>query len=77
MADMIAVNSRFTAATYREAFPSLFHSPRLLYPGIRLEAYDEPEDEDQEDVQPLKTFAGLATAPSLCSDPVCAALFSR
>ncbi|KAI0781471.1 mannosyltransferase [Trametes elegans] len=38
-ADTILVNSRFTARVFEKHFPSIHTTPRVVYPGINLEAY--------------------------------------
>ncbi|RKP23332.1 alpha-1,3/1,6-mannosyltransferase ALG2 [Syncephalis pseudoplumigaleata] len=55
MADDIAVNSRFTADIFKRTFTRLSHNPQILYPGIRLDAYDRPIDTAAETLAPLKT----------------------
>lgn len=40
MADLILVNSRFTAAAFEQAYPGCAHvRPTLLYPGVRTERF--------------------------------------
>ncbi|KAI9226010.1 MAG: alpha-1,3/1,6-mannosyltransferase ALG2 [Piptocephalis tieghemiana] len=53
-ADRVVVNSEFTAGIFAEAFPRLTSMPlSVLYPGIRLEAYDRPLDREDARVRPL------------------------
>ncbi|KAI8619621.1 hypothetical protein BC830DRAFT_1103306 [Chytriomyces sp. MP71] len=40
MADCTVVNSNFTRQIYRESFPSIKTIPKVLYPAIRTEAYN-------------------------------------
>ncbi|KAI8054484.1 alpha-1,3/1,6-mannosyltransferase ALG2 [Syncephalis plumigaleata] len=54
MADSIAVNSKFTADIFKRTFTRLSHTPQVLYPGIRLDAYDRPVDPTTETLAPLK-----------------------
>jgi alpha-1,3/alpha-1,6-mannosyltransferase len=48
----IAVNSRFTAGVFKEAFSSQV-DPEILYPGIRLSAYDTIVSKEDPSVAPL------------------------
>ncbi|KAI9344942.1 hypothetical protein BDR26DRAFT_835470 [Obelidium mucronatum] len=40
MADCIVVNSNFTRQIFKDAFPSIKVNPKVLYPAIRIEAYN-------------------------------------
>jgi alpha-1,3/alpha-1,6-mannosyltransferase len=44
-ADMVVVNSRFTAGIFRESFPSISASPDVLYPPINADNFVPPSDE--------------------------------
>ncbi|RKP07100.1 alpha-1,3/1,6-mannosyltransferase ALG2, partial [Thamnocephalis sphaerospora] len=55
MADRIVVNSKFTASVFARAFTSASVQPDVLYPGIRLDAYDRPVDPSEPTLTPLKT----------------------
>jgi alpha-1,3/alpha-1,6-mannosyltransferase len=41
MADVIVVNSEFTRTVFQKSFSWISTPPRVLYPGIRLESYDQ------------------------------------
>jgi alpha-1,3/alpha-1,6-mannosyltransferase len=41
-ADVVSVNSNFTAQTFSEAFPSIKSPPTVLYPAINLELFIPP-----------------------------------
>ncbi|KAI9599227.1 alpha-1,3/1,6-mannosyltransferase ALG2 [Syncephalis fuscata] len=55
MADSIAVNSQFTAGVFKQTFTRISHKPQVLYPGIRLDAYDRPINPEATTLAPLKT----------------------
>ncbi|KAF8589735.1 glycosyltransferase family 4 protein [Ramaria rubella] len=38
--DVLLVNSKFTARIFEIHFPSIRHSPRVVYPGVNIEAYE-------------------------------------
>ncbi|XP_060937516.1 alpha-1,3/1,6-mannosyltransferase ALG2 [Limanda limanda] len=60
MADMILVNSKFTAGIFRETFRSLSNvQPDILYPSLNTRTFDLPSDE----VQGLE---GLFPAATTC-----------
>lgn len=40
--DILLVNSKFTARVFRKYMPNLHKTSRVVYPGINIEAYDEP-----------------------------------
>jgi alpha-1,3/alpha-1,6-mannosyltransferase len=71
---MIAVNSKFTCSVFKREFPNISGSPKVLYPGIRLEAYDKELVKDAS-VEKLTRFSfwsivtiPLLTCIRLCSD---------
>ncbi|KAJ7168065.1 mannosyltransferase [Mycena crocata] len=43
-ADVILSNSNFTARVFRSYFPSILQTPRTVYPGINISAYEIPVD---------------------------------
>lgn len=45
-ADVLLANSKFTAGVFNSAFPSIKSTPRVVYPGINLEAYETKADYD-------------------------------
>ncbi|KAJ1561347.1 Alpha-1,3-mannosyltransferase-like protein [Cladochytrium tenue] len=51
MADTIVVNSRFTQGVFTESFNMIKLQPAVLYPGIRVAAYDRQVDSTDTDVQ--------------------------
>lgn len=53
MADVIVVNSQFTASVFKKSFITIPREPSVLYPGINLEAYDTPVDYNDESVNGL------------------------
>ncbi|KAL0083051.1 glycosyltransferase family 4 protein [Phycomyces blakesleeanus] len=55
MADTVVVNSGFTAGIFRRSFPSIFKTPRILYPPINTQAYDRAVDTSDPSVQLLET----------------------
>jgi alpha-1,3/alpha-1,6-mannosyltransferase len=55
MANCIVVNSKFTAKIFRESFPHIKHTPRVLYPGISFDSYDKKVDLKDKSVEILET----------------------
>ncbi|KAJ3361546.1 hypothetical protein HDU91_003860 [Kappamyces sp. JEL0680] len=53
MADVIVVNSKFTAEVFASAFTWIPTTPRVLYPGILLKAYDKKVDKSEPSVSSL------------------------
>ncbi|KAI9094316.1 hypothetical protein DFS34DRAFT_582993 [Phlyctochytrium arcticum] len=53
MADKVVVNSRFTAGVFHDSFPSIREIPEVLYPGIVLQAYNQPVDYSNKRVSSL------------------------
>ncbi len=53
MADVIVVNSRFTAGVFARAFPLIWKVPQVVYPGIHVAAYDERIPSTHPDVAEL------------------------
>jgi alpha-1,3/alpha-1,6-mannosyltransferase len=58
MADDIAVNSRFTQSMFKDSFPLIKKIPKILYPGINFDNYDQAVDEDDPRVQLLAKIIG-------------------
>ena len=56
MADVVVVNSKFTASVFSRAFPFIPLVPSVLYPGIALASYDLPVDMKNESVSSLANF---------------------
>ncbi|KAG0172753.1 Alpha-1,3-mannosyltransferase-like protein [Apophysomyces sp. BC1034] len=54
-ADTVVVNSGFTAGVFKRSFPSIFKTPRVLYPPINLDAYDRVVDMSDPTVQLLES----------------------
>ncbi|XP_045021031.1 alpha-1,3/1,6-mannosyltransferase ALG2 isoform X3 [Bubalus bubalis] len=53
MADCILVNSRFTAAIFKETFKSLSHiDPAVLYPSLNIVSFDSAIPEKLDDIVP-------------------------
>ena len=53
MADCILVNSRFTAAIFKETFKSLSHiDPAVLYPSLNVVSFDSAVPEKLDDIVP-------------------------
>ncbi|XP_032716591.1 alpha-1,3/1,6-mannosyltransferase ALG2 [Lontra canadensis] len=53
MADCILVNSRFTAAVFKETFKSLSHiDPHVLYPSLNVTSFDSAVPEKLDDLVP-------------------------
>ncbi|KAH9484108.1 Alpha-1,3/1,6-mannosyltransferase ALG2 [Psilocybe cubensis] len=61
-ADIILANSRFTARIFKSYFPSISQTPRVVYPGINISAY-----EDAVDLLDLDTVAVTSQRPTLLS----------
>ncbi|KIK70073.1 glycosyltransferase family 4 protein [Collybiopsis luxurians FD-317 M1] len=43
-ADIILANSKFTCRVFNENFPSIHRTPKVVYPGINIAAYEATED---------------------------------
>ncbi|KAJ3277068.1 Alpha-1,3-mannosyltransferase-like protein [Terramyces sp. JEL0728] len=59
MADVVVVNSKFTAGVFNSSFKLIGEVPQVLYPGIALEAYDKSVNMQDPSVK------GLATAKKM------------
>jgi len=55
MANCIVVNSKFTAKIFRESFPYIKCTPRVLYPGIHFDSYDKKYELKDKSVEILET----------------------
>ncbi|KAJ3121794.1 Alpha-1,3-mannosyltransferase-like protein [Nowakowskiella sp. JEL0407] len=55
MADVLVVNSKFTASVFRKTFKSIERMPKVLYPGINIDSYNVKIDSLDPSIQPLKT----------------------
>ncbi|KAJ3333416.1 Alpha-1,3-mannosyltransferase-like protein [Blyttiomyces sp. JEL0837] len=55
MSDAIVVNSGFTRSVFTKSFPTIKTLPDILYPGIRIESYDQELKLDDSSIRPLKT----------------------
>jgi len=42
-ADVVVVNSKFTAKVYREAFPTLVDLPKVIYPAADFDSFTPPD----------------------------------
>ncbi|KAJ7273371.1 mannosyltransferase [Mycena rebaudengoi] len=49
-ADVILSNSSFTARVFKSHFPSIRQTPRTVYPGINISAYEEKVDASDPDI---------------------------
>ena len=54
-ADALVVNSQFTRDVFHRTFPSIHVDPEILYPAIRLDAYDTPLDTQDSSVMQIKS----------------------
>ncbi|TPX32275.1 hypothetical protein SmJEL517_g04596 [Synchytrium microbalum] len=53
MSDEILVNSAFTASVFKTSFPRIRKSPRVLHPGLQVNAYRQEIDLDDVSVKPI------------------------
>ncbi|EJU05889.1 UDP-Glycosyltransferase/glycogen phosphorylase [Dacryopinax primogenitus] len=53
-ADLVIANSLFTARVFKKAFPMLSKTPRVIYPGINLAAYQQDALEDTDDARSIR-----------------------
>ena len=61
MADIVLVNSNFTAQVFRSTFKSLHHiSPTVLYPSLNFTAFDQPASQLEDVVPPQVKFMFLS-----------------
>lgn len=56
---MILANSLFTAHVFQSYFPSIKRLPRVVYPGINLEAYEARGDSEVVVVPSYVVLSGL------------------
>ena len=49
-ADIILANSGFTSRVFKAYFPSITQTPRIVYPGINISAYEAPVDHSDPDI---------------------------
>ena len=42
-ADLLVVNSRYTASIFIDTFPEIMRNPRVIHPGIDLKKYTQPD----------------------------------
>ncbi|KAJ2922526.1 hypothetical protein H1R20_g14557, partial [Candolleomyces eurysporus] len=61
-ADIILANSNFTARVFKTYFPSIHHTPTIVYPGINLDAYQAETNTSDSDVASV-----LSARPTLIS----------
>lgn len=47
-ADVILANSKFTARVFKTHFPSIPSTPKVVYPGINLSAYEAASYDTQD-----------------------------
>ncbi|KAJ3525831.1 hypothetical protein NMY22_g10411 [Coprinellus aureogranulatus] len=50
-ADIILANSKFTARVFKRYFPSIYHDPTIVYPGINLDTYEADYDDTDPNVR--------------------------
>lgn len=53
---MLLVNSKFTARIFKTYFSTILHPPRVVYPGINIEAYNDPLQHDLESVGDVLSY---------------------
>lgn len=63
-ADIILANSKFTARIFKAHFPSISSTPKVVYPGINLAAY-ETKEVDGQDPDVLQVTSDRPTLLSL------------
>lgn len=63
MAHDILVNSKFTQGIFKDSFKFISKKPLVLYPGIRLEAYEKQSE--AQTIKELKTFVFYIRTNSL------------
>ncbi|KAF8638842.1 hypothetical protein AX17_001900 [Amanita inopinata Kibby_2008] len=61
-ADIILANSKFTARVFKSFFKSIQHTPRIIYPGINISAYQGHVDFSDPDIMNV-----LSDRPTLLS----------
>jgi len=54
-ADVILANSNFTARVFKAYFPSIHHTPKIVYPGINLAVYDAEINSEDADVKAISS----------------------
>lgn len=61
-ADVILANSRFTARVFKTYFPSIVINPRVIYPGINIDAYEAAVDRAAPEIQQV-----ISSRPTIIS----------
>ena len=59
-ADVILVNSKFTARVFKSYFKSITHAPRVIYPGINISAYQADFDPSHPDAVGILSYVRFA-----------------
>jgi len=49
-ADIILANSQFTARVFKSHFPTIHRTPKVIYPGINISAYESTLDMTDPDI---------------------------
>jgi alpha-1,3/alpha-1,6-mannosyltransferase len=55
-ADIILANSKFSARVTKSNFVSLRETPRVIYPGINIAAYEQPTDLTDPDIMQISSY---------------------
>lgn len=53
---MILANSQFTAGIFNAAFPSIHTTPRVVYPGINIDAYETQVPTTESEIDSLSEY---------------------
>lgn len=55
-ADIILANSKFTARITKSNFTSMHETPKVVYPGINIAAYEQPTDLLDQDIIQVSSY---------------------
>ena len=58
MADEVLVNSKFTADVFKETFTTIKFSPKVLYPSLNTNKFDEYKNQSLSNSESLEQFSG-------------------
>jgi len=67
-ADVLLANSEFTANVF-ESFFSISRRPRVVYPGINLNAYEALVDREDKDVKNIISYVSRSLKPASSLTP--------
>ena len=68
-ADVILANSKFTARVFKTHFPSIQSTPKVVYPGINLSAYEASSfDTHDQDILDVVSYVPYRRRSVYCTE---------